>query len=239
MTSLAPTLQAFFTERMSDRGASPHTIASYRDAFRLLIGFASQRVYKPPCKLDIGDLDAQLVGAFLTHLETDRHNSTRTRNNRLAAIHSLFNRGNQHPPTPPRPKLRRPPPPRTRGVNPAGARHSPQTLRAKPCHLPERHRSGRTPGGLRSADLDRAARPRHADTRYPDRAADLRTTRPHLRRRRGRHRSKCSHHRQRPEGTAHPAPPPNSGSTPRLAGRAPRNNNRCVVPDQHRQEPKP
>jgi site-specific recombinase XerD len=90
MTSLAPTLQAFFTERMSDRGASPHTIGSYRDAFRLLVGFASQQVHKPPCKLDIADLDARLIGAFLTHLETDRHNSIRTRNNRLAAIHSLF-----------------------------------------------------------------------------------------------------------------------------------------------------
>ena len=86
MTALAPTLQAFFTEQMSERGASPHTIAAYRDTFRLLLGFAAERVHKPPCQLDIGDLDAPLVGAFLAHLEADRRNSVRTRNSRLAAL---------------------------------------------------------------------------------------------------------------------------------------------------------
>lgn len=91
MTALAPTLQAFFTERLaSQRGASPHTVAGYRDTFRLLLGFAFDRTRKQPCQLDIGDLDAPLIAAFLDHLEADRHNSIRTRNNRLAAIHSLF-----------------------------------------------------------------------------------------------------------------------------------------------------
>jgi integrase/recombinase XerD len=91
MTALAPTLQAFFTGRlMSQRHASPDTIAAYRDTFRLLLQYAADRTGTPPCRLDFNDLDAPLVGAFLAHLERDRHNSPRTRNNRLAAIHSLF-----------------------------------------------------------------------------------------------------------------------------------------------------
>lgn len=91
MTSLAPRLQAFFTERLiTQRHASPHTIAAYRDTFRLLLSFAVDNLGKAPSKLHINDLDADLVGAFLNHLETDRANSARTRNARLAAIHSFF-----------------------------------------------------------------------------------------------------------------------------------------------------
>lgn len=91
MTALAPTLQAFFTDRLqSQRGASPNTVAAYRDTFRLLLRFTSARTSKQPCELDIGDVDSPTVAAFLEHLELDRHNSVRTRNNRLAAIHSLF-----------------------------------------------------------------------------------------------------------------------------------------------------
>jgi site-specific recombinase XerD len=91
MTALAPTLQAFFTDRMiNQREASQHTIAAYRDTFRLLLAFAQQRAGKQPCALDLEDLDAPLITAFLDHLERDRHNSPRTRNARLAAIHSLF-----------------------------------------------------------------------------------------------------------------------------------------------------
>jgi integrase/recombinase XerD len=91
MTLLAPTLQAFFTERMiTQRDSSPQTIAAYRDTFRLLLTFASQRTGKPPYQLDIDDLDAELIGAFLNHLEQERGNSASTRNARLAAIHSLY-----------------------------------------------------------------------------------------------------------------------------------------------------
>jgi site-specific recombinase XerD len=91
MSSLAPTLQAFFTDRLiGQRQASSHTIAAYRDTCKLLLTFAEQRTGKPPCRLDIADLDAPLVGAFLDHLEHDRGNSVRTRNARLAAVHSLF-----------------------------------------------------------------------------------------------------------------------------------------------------
>jgi integrase/recombinase XerD len=91
MSALAPTLEAFFTSRLiNEKGASPHTIAAYRDTFRLLLSFAQKRTRKQPCKLEIEDLDAPLIQAFLDHLERDRGNSPRTRNARLAAIHSMF-----------------------------------------------------------------------------------------------------------------------------------------------------
>jgi site-specific recombinase XerD len=91
MSALAPTLQAFFTERLlGQRRASPQTVASYRDSFRLLLGFAQQRTGRPPSRLELEDLDAPLIGAFLQHLETERGNSVATRNARLAAVHSLF-----------------------------------------------------------------------------------------------------------------------------------------------------
>jgi integrase/recombinase XerD len=91
MSALAPPLQAYFTDRLiGQRAASPNTIGAYKVTFRLLLGFASNRTGKAPSTLDVGDLDAQLVAAFLDHLEHDRHNSPATRNNRLAAIHSLF-----------------------------------------------------------------------------------------------------------------------------------------------------
>jgi len=91
MTALAPTLEAFFTGRLiNEKGASAHTIAAYRDTFRLLLAFTQQRTGTPPSKLEIEDLDAPLIAAFLDHLEHDRGNSARTRNARLAAIHSMF-----------------------------------------------------------------------------------------------------------------------------------------------------
>lgn len=91
MSSLAPILQAFFTERLlAQRQASPNTVAAYRDTFRLLLGFAQRRTGKAPCALRLEDLDAGLIGAFLEHLESERRNSARTRNARLAAVHSMF-----------------------------------------------------------------------------------------------------------------------------------------------------
>ncbi|MGB0096505.1 MAG: site-specific integrase, partial [Solirubrobacteraceae bacterium] len=91
MTALAPTLQLFFTEHLiTQRDVSPQTIASYRDTFRLLLAFAADQAGKQPYELDIDQLDAPLIGAFLNHLEQARGNSIRTRNNRLAAIHSLY-----------------------------------------------------------------------------------------------------------------------------------------------------
>jgi len=89
--SLPALVQSFFTDRLlRQRHASPHTIAGYRDSFRLLLNFAAQRLGKAPSDLLIDDLDAPFIGEFLQHLETDRGNSARTRNTRLAAIHSFF-----------------------------------------------------------------------------------------------------------------------------------------------------
>ena len=91
MTAVAGTVQAFFTERLiGQRRASPHTITAYRDAIRLLLSFAAERTGALPCRLDFADLDAPVISAFLDHLEHERGNTIRTRNARLAAIHSLF-----------------------------------------------------------------------------------------------------------------------------------------------------
>lgn len=91
MTALAPTLQAYFIDRLiGQRSASPNTIAAYRHTLRLLLRFASERIGTPPSELDIRDLDAPLIAAFLDYLEQERRNQATTRNNRLAAIHSLF-----------------------------------------------------------------------------------------------------------------------------------------------------
>ena len=91
MTAAAATVQAFFTERLThQRRASAHTISAYRDTLRLLLNFAAARTGTSPCRLDIAQLNAPVIAAFLDHLEHDRGNSIRTRNARLAAIHSLF-----------------------------------------------------------------------------------------------------------------------------------------------------
>ena len=117
MSALAPTLQAFFTDRLvRQRQASPQTIAAYRDTLRLLLAFAADRTGTAPSALDIGEIDAPLVGAFLDHLERDRGNGVRTRNARLAAIRSLFRYA----------ALRHPEHAESIG---SGARHSTQALR--------------------------------------------------------------------------------------------------------------
>jgi len=91
MTLIAPTLQAFFTDRLTRQlQASPRTIASYRDTLRLLLCFTQDRTGKQPATLDWDDLNETIISAFLDHLETDRHNGARTRNLRLTAIRSLF-----------------------------------------------------------------------------------------------------------------------------------------------------
>jgi site-specific recombinase XerC len=85
--ALAALLQDFFQRRLiNERGASAHTIASYRDTFTLLLGYAAQRRGRTPTALTLADLDAPLILTFLDHLETDRGNTARTRNLRLTAI---------------------------------------------------------------------------------------------------------------------------------------------------------
>ena len=92
MTAVAATVQAFFTERLiGQRRASPHTIAAYRDAHAAAARLRRRSAPATlPCRLDFADLDAPVISAFLDHLEHERGNTIRTRNARLAAIHSLF-----------------------------------------------------------------------------------------------------------------------------------------------------
>jgi integrase/recombinase XerD len=91
VSTLAPILQSFFTDRLQrQRHASGNTVTAYRDAIRLLLVYAAEHTSKAPSTLDLADLDAPLIGAFLGHLETGRRNTVRTRNARLAAVHALF-----------------------------------------------------------------------------------------------------------------------------------------------------
>lgn len=87
----APSLQSFFIDRLlSQRSASPHTIAAYRDSFRLLLHYLKSRLNADPATLAVNDLNVALITAFLDNIEVERNNSVRTRNARLAAIHSFF-----------------------------------------------------------------------------------------------------------------------------------------------------
>lgn len=89
--TLPPLIERFFTQRlMQQRNASPHTIASYRDTFRLLFTFAQAKLGKPPSRLDLADLDAPFICAFLDDLETCRSIGIKTRNLRLTAIRAFF-----------------------------------------------------------------------------------------------------------------------------------------------------
>jgi integrase/recombinase XerD len=89
--NLAPLLEGFFTQRLiAQRRASPHTIASYRDTFRLLLGFVQKRLGRAPSKLALADLNAPLVASFLEELEHRRTNNACSRNVRLAAVRSFF-----------------------------------------------------------------------------------------------------------------------------------------------------
>ena len=91
ITSLAPLLERFFTQRlMQQRQVSPHTISSYRDTFRMLLTFAQQRLHTSPSQLMFAAIDAPLITEFIDHLEKNRGLSVRSRNLRLTAIHSFF-----------------------------------------------------------------------------------------------------------------------------------------------------
>jgi site-specific recombinase XerD len=99
MSDLAPLLQKFFTDRlMLQRQASAHTVASYRDTFRLLLAFTAACSRRQPAQLRLVDLDAPQITAFLEHLQAERGNTTATRNARLAAICSFFRYAALHAP---------------------------------------------------------------------------------------------------------------------------------------------
>jgi integrase/recombinase XerD len=89
--NFASLLQRFFTERLvQQKNASPRTVASYRDSFRLFLQFAQRHLQKQPAKIELTDLDTSLVSAFLDHLEMQRHNTIRSRNARFAALRSFL-----------------------------------------------------------------------------------------------------------------------------------------------------
>lgn len=91
MSTFTASLQAFFTTYLSSqRAVSPHTVAAYRDTFRILLTYLHDKTGLVPEQLQFTDLDAQTVGGFLHHLEAERRNTVRSRNARLAAIHSFF-----------------------------------------------------------------------------------------------------------------------------------------------------
>lgn len=98
-SNLARLLEAFFVDRlMKQRQASRHTIAAYRDTFSLLLRFAQDRMKKAPSALTLDHLDAPFIGTFLDHIEKERGNSVRSRNARLAAVHSFFQYAALHAP---------------------------------------------------------------------------------------------------------------------------------------------
>lgn len=137
MSPLAPILQGFFTDKLiRQRRAGPNTIAAYRDTCRLLIEFASRTTGVEPSTLDFQVIDADLITAFLRHLETERANTTATRNARLAAIRSLFRYAGVA-----RPRTRRPHQP--------SAGDPTETLRPARSVLPDRRRDRRAAGGAR------------------------------------------------------------------------------------------
>ena len=180
MTALAPALQAYFTERLiTQRNSSPETIAAYRDAFRLLLRFAHEQTGKQPFELDIDDLDAPLIGAFLKHLEEDRGNSPRTRNARLGAIHSFY---------------------RFAALEHPEHAHTIARVMAIPTKRYERNtvtyldrdEIARAARRTRQTHLARPPRPRAAGAHDPDRRARLRAHRPARRRRSPRHRQRTS-----------------------------------------------
>ncbi len=219
MTALAPTLQAFFTDRLAtQRHASGRTVAAYRDTFRLLVSFVSDRTGTPPSKLDLADLGAPAIGAFLLHLEQQRHNSVRTRNARLAAIHSFFRYAALHHPE------------HADLISRVLSIPHKRYARALVCFLT----LGRNPGAARHpgpAHLDRPPRPRDAPRRGADRPAGSRAHRAALPRRRPHYRTARPLHRERQEGTLHATDATRRGDPAQLARRARREPRRPTVPE--------
>jgi integrase/recombinase XerD len=90
-TMIGPLLQGFFVEHLlAHKHVSPSTVSSYRDTFRLLLQFVRNETRIEPSSLRLSTLDAPVILSFLNHLEVERHNSIRSRNARLTAIHSFF-----------------------------------------------------------------------------------------------------------------------------------------------------
>ena len=139
--TLAALLESFFTQRlMNQRQASPHTISSYRDTFRLLLQFAQQRLHKPPARLDFEEIDAPMIAAFLDDLEKSRGIISSKPQSTLDGDPLLLSLC----------RLRRAVPCRS---DSARAGHTGQAPHAHLSSLPESSRNRRLARGSRSRDL--------------------------------------------------------------------------------------
>ena len=174
--ALPALIQRFFTDRLCvQMEASRHTVAGYRDTFRLLLGYAGARYGKPPVKLTVEDIDADLVADFLVHTETARGNSARSRNTRLAAIRSFFRYVAMSDPT----WLLH----CQRILAMPNKRYVKRTVTFLGCR-----RDRGVAGGSGSHDMGGAARSCSAAARGPDRPSGFRTGRPQAGRCRARER---------------------------------------------------
>ena len=222
MTALAPTLEAFFTQRLAaQRDASPHTVAAYRDTLRLLLVFAQNRTGTPPSRLDVGDLDAALI-ARVPHPSGNRARQQRVHPQRPAHRDPLAV------------PLRRPAASRTRRVDPAGARHPRQTPRADTGVLPDPRGDRRTAVRARPRHLVRPPRSRPAHVGRPNRPAGLRTDPTRLPRHPSRRRRLRSLPRQGTQRPRDPADRPHRRRAHHLAARTQLRPNRSAVPDPSR-----
>ena len=180
MSLLAPSLPAFFTDRLITQRRAPNTIAATATPSSCCCGSPQTDHADPPSKLDIAQLDAPLITAFLDHLENHRGNTIRTRNHRLAAIHSLFAYPALHHPEHAAPSN-------------ACSRSRTNGTTQEPADLPHRARSQRAARRLRPKHLDRPPRPRNARAHDPNRPADLRARHAHPPGHHARHRRQRPH----------------------------------------------
>lgn len=170
MTRLAPTLQTYFTTRLTSQfGASPHTLIAYRDTWRLLPRFIADTTNTPPQDLQLSALTAGVISDFLNHLETVQGNAISTHNARLAALHSFFTYAAYHPP-------------RTRSHDQPDHGHPVQATPPHRPHPPHTSRSDRAARSPRPNHPGRATRPRPVPARRHHRPARGRTDQPHARR---------------------------------------------------------
>ena len=200
MTLIAPTLQAFFTDRLAQqRQASPRTIAAYRDTLRLLLGFVHQQTGKTPAALDWDDLDA-----------THDLRVPEPPGNRAAQQHQDPQRAPDRDPL--AVLLRRPASSRARPAHPARPGHPAEAVRQADRDVPDRHRDRRPDRRPGPVPLGRPTRPGPDAAGRPNRPARLRTHRPELRRRHPRRRRQRPLRRQRPQATRRPPHQPGRGA---------------------------
>ena len=158
-TPLPALIQRFFIGRLQTQpGASPHTVAAYRDTFRLLLAFVCQRQARTPSNLRLEDLDATLLSAFLDHLESQRDNCVKTRNSRLAALHAFFRFVSYEEAT-------------VFTTMPAGVGHPDQAARQALGRVSQRTGNRSAPGRTGPVHVARSQGPHAFARRRPDRAA--------------------------------------------------------------------